>query len=88
MVQECSATADIPSSWGALRLGVPLHDIACASPSGSLRGWRVSQQPGVLRCCVPSHSALPALGGGQVAGVMGRAVPRTEDGRKHLSPLR
>lgn len=85
MAQDSSATAAIPSSRGALHLRVPLRDIACASPSGSLRGWRVSQQLGVLRCCVPSRSALA---GGQVAGVMGRAVPSAEDGRKHLSPMR
>lgn len=45
----------VPSSWDAPDLGVPLHGIACARPPGSLRGWRVSRQLGVLWCCVPSH---------------------------------
>ena len=83
MVQESSAPAAIPSGCDAPDLGLPPHGIACARPSGSLRGWRVSQQLGVLQRCVPSHPALSALGGGQHEGCMvGRAVPSTEDGRK------
>lgn len=72
---QAQALLPIPSSRDAPAVMVCPHGIACARLCSSLRGWKVSQQLGVLAVQRPQPPSS-ALGEGQHGGcMMGRVGP-------------